>query len=219
MQLSDGDLLDRMESGNLVIDPLDNPELQIQPASIDVRLGTEFLKFNPRDVTSINPLKDNPEDFMEKVVIEEDETFFIHPGDFVLASTKEWVEVPEDLIGFVDGRSTFGRLGLVIHATAGLLDPGFKGNVTLEMSNLGKVPIELTPNSRIGQLTFTDLKNPAERPYGVDRGSKYQNQTGVQSARSDYTTDETPGRQDTLENIASSENSSEEERNEKIGFN
>ncbi len=198
MELSDRDLLSRMEEGDLVVDPLDNPDLQIQPASIDIRLGNEFLKFNPQNVTSINPIEDDPEQFMDEIVIDDDETFVVHPGDFVLASTVEWVEVPDDLIGFVNGRSTFGRLAIVIHATAGLLDPGWKGNVTLEISNLGQIPVELSPGMRIGQLTFTELKSVCERPYGADRGSKYQNQSGVQSARSDYSSDETPGSQQQL---------------------
>ncbi len=186
MELSDTDLLNRMENDDLVIDPIDDPDLQLQPASIDVRLGNEFLKFNPQNVTAVNPERDDPEDYMDRIVIDDDESFIVHPGDFVLGSTVEWVEVPDDLIGFVNGRSTFGRLAIVIHATAGLLDPGWKGNVTLEISNLGRIPVELEPGMRIAQLTFTELKSACSRPYGADRGSKYQNQTGVQSARTDH---------------------------------
>lgn len=230
MHLADTDILKRLEEGSIVIDPLENPDLQIQPASVDVTLGTEFLKFNPRNVTSINPLDNNPEEYMERIEITDDEPFVVHPGDFVLATTKEWVEIPDDIISFVDGRSTLGRLGIVIHATAGLLDPGWNGNVTLEISNLGQIPVELTPGMRIGQLTFTELKNPSDRPYGAERGSKYQNQTGVQSAQSDHNTTDTPGRQSRLNTPADTETGTpgeetaetlgtDDDDNDKIGFN
>lgn len=199
MHLADTDILRRLGEGDLVIDPLENPDLQVQPASVDIRLGNEFLKFNPQNVTSINPVKDNPEDFMERTVIDDDESFVVHPGDFVLGTTKEWVEIPNDLLSHVNGRSTFGRLAIVIHATAGLLDPGWSGNVTLEISNLGTIPVELEPGMRIGQLTFETLESDVDRPYGVERGSKYQNQSGVQSARSDHATDSDTGMQSQLE--------------------
>lgn len=199
MELSDADIKRRLVDGDLVIEPIEDEELQLQPASVDVRLDNEFLKFDPQNVTSVNPLTDEPEEHMTSVEIDDDETFVVHPGDFVLGSTVEWVEIPNDLIGFVNGRSTLGRLAIVIHATAGLLDPGWKGNVTLEISNLGKVPVELTPGMRIGQLTFRDLKTVCERPYGSERGSKYQMQTGVQSARTDIETDGT--RQGQLQDV------------------
>jgi len=192
MDLADTDILDRLADGSLVIDPIENLDLQIQPASVDVRLDNTFLTFTHQNVTAFNPLEDNPEEFMDEVVVDDDDTFVVQPGDFVLASTKEWVEIPNDLIGYVNGRSTLGRMGLVIHATAGLLDPGWEGNVTLEISNLGNIPVELTPDMRIGQLTFTELLSECDRPYGSERGSKYQNQSGVQSARVDHATDSNP---------------------------
>lgn len=214
MNLSDADIQTRMETGDLIIEPLKNPELQLQPASVDFRLSNEFLTFNNENVTSFNPLEDNPENHMEKTTVNDDEQYIVHPGDFVLASTKEWIEVPNDLIGFVDGRSTLGRLGLVIHSTAGLLDPGWKGNVTLEISNHGSVPLELTPDMRVGQLTFTELKTPSQRPYGVERGSKYQNQSGVQSARTDHNTTSTPGSQSRF----TATSGTEDTIGEQIGF-
>lgn len=186
MELTDREILNRLENGSLTIEPIDDYDLQIQPASVDVRLGNTFLKFNPGNTTSINPLEDNPDDYIEEVTVDPGDTFVVHPGDFVLGTTEEWVEIPEDLIGYVNGRSTLGRLAIVVHATAGLLDPGWKGNVTLEISNLGSVPVELTPGMRAAQLTFRDLTGEVERPYGADRGSKYQNQEGVQAARQDY---------------------------------
>jgi len=217
MNLSDADIQKKMETGDLVIEPLENPELQLQPASVDFRLSNEFLTFNNQNITSFNPLEDNPEEHMEKTVVNDDEQYIVHPGDFVLASTKEWIEIPDDLIGFVDGRSTLGRLGLVIHSTAGLLDPGWKGNVTLEISNHGSVPLELSPDMRVGQLTFTELKTPSERPYGVERGSKYQNQSGVQSARTDHQTSSTPGSQSRFTQPSDDEDDSSSPT--KIGFN
>lgn len=189
MALSDTTIMDRLDDGSLVIEPIKNTDLQIQPASVDIRLGNTFLKFNPQNVTSLNPVEDDPTEYVDEITISDGETFVVHPGDFVLGSTKEWVEIPDDLVGYVNGRSTLGRLAIVIHATAGLLDPGWHGNVTLEISNLGEVPIELTPGMRIGQLTFEELSEPATRPYGAERDSKYQDQRGVQAARTDHDED------------------------------
>ncbi|MFB6094989.1 MAG: dCTP deaminase, partial [Halodesulfurarchaeum sp.] len=109
--------------------------------------------------------------------------FIVHPGDFVLGTTKERVEIPDDLIAHVEGRSSLGRLAIVVHATAGIVDPGYQGQITLELSNLGNAPVALRPGMRISQLTFTELTSPAERPYGEERGSKYQDQSGPQASR------------------------------------
>ena len=204
MILSDGDIRRRLEKGDLVVEPLDDPELQIQPASLDMRLGREFLEFKSTNLPCIHPMSD-PEvaDYVTKTqvghpgqsqlseyaaetdadrTIEQDE-FILHPGDFVLGTTKERVEIPDDLIAHVEGRSSLGRLAIVVHATAGIVDPGYQGQITLELSNLGKAPVALTPDMRISQLTFTELKNRAEVPYGEERGSKYQGQTGPQASR------------------------------------
>lgn len=187
MHLSDADIISRLEKeDDLLIEPIDDPAMQIQPASVDIRLANEFLRFTRMNTLAINPLQDSPEEHTEEEVLDNGETYTLHPGDFVLGSTVEWVEIPNDLVGYLNGRSTMGRLAVVIHATAGLLDPGFKGNVVLEISNLGKVPIELEPGSRIGQLTFQELSTPAERPYGSERDSKYQSQDGVVSAQTDH---------------------------------
>ncbi|MFB6185717.1 MAG: dCTP deaminase, partial [Halobacteriaceae archaeon] len=109
--------------------------------------------------------------------------FILHPGDFVLGTTIEEVKIPPDLIAHVEGRSSLGRLAIVVHATAGLADPGYEGQITLELSNLGSAPVSLTPGMRISQLTFTELSSPAQRPYGPDRGSKYQGQEGPQPSK------------------------------------
>ena len=184
MILSDGDILDRLETGDLVIEPLDDPDIQVQPASVDLRLGRTFLEFQRTNIPCIHPNSEQEvDDYVEETVIDEGEEFVLHPGDFVLGTTKERVEIPPDLIAHVEGRSSLGRLAIVVHATAGLADPGYKGQITLELSNLGAAPVALDPEMRISQLTFTELTNPAERPYGSERGSKYQNQEGPQASR------------------------------------
>ena len=184
MILSDTDIRRRLADGELIVEPLDDPELQIQPASIDLRLGREFLEFQRTNISCIHPDSEREVDeYVEESHVEAGEDFVLHPGDFVLGTTKERVEIPPDLIAHVEGRSSLGRLAVVVHATAGLCDPGYEGQITLELSNLGTAPVALTPGMRISQLTFTELKNPAERPYGAERGSKYQGQSGPQASR------------------------------------
>ncbi|WP_435098307.1 dCTP deaminase [Halarchaeum sp. P4] len=184
MILSDADLLDRLEAGDLAVEPLDDPELQIQPASIDVRLGKRFLEFQRANIPCIHPTDETEvEEYVSETYIEEDDEFILHPGDFVLGTTKERVEVPPDLVAQVEGRSSLGRLAVVVHATAGFIDPGFRGKITLELSNLGTAPVALSPGMRISQLVFTELRTAADRPYGAARGSKYQDQGGPQASR------------------------------------
>ncbi|WP_336336991.1 dCTP deaminase [Haloarcula brevis] len=184
MILSDADILRRLEQGDLVVEPLDDPDIQIQPASIDLRLGREFLEFQHANIPCIHPnSEDEVADYVEETVIEEGGEFILHPGDFVLGTTHERVAIPDDLIAHVEGRSSLGRLAIVVHATAGLCDPGYEGQITLELSNLGTAPVALTPGMRISQLTFTELKTPADRPYGAERGSKYQGQSGPQASK------------------------------------
>ena len=184
MILSDVDILDRLGAGDLVVDPLDDVDLQVQPASVDLRLGEEFLEFQRTNISCIHP---NREEEVSKYVREthvaEGDEFILHPGDFVLGTTKERVEIPPDLLATVEGRSSLGRLAIVIHATAGIVDPGYHGQITLELSYLGTAPVALSPGMRVSQLVFTELKNPADRPYGVERGSKYQDQEGPQASR------------------------------------
>ena len=184
MILSDADIRRRLAEGDLVVEPLADPELQIQPASIDLRLGREFLEFRRTNIPCIHPEDEREVDeYVDETYVEDGEDFVLHPGDFVLGTTKERVEIPDDLIAHVEGRSSLGRLAIVVHATAGLCDPGYRGQITLELSNLGMAPVALSPGMRISQLTFTELKTPAERPYGSDRGSKYQDQRGPQASR------------------------------------
>ena len=184
MILSDDDILARLEAGDLVVDPLDDIDMQVQPASVDLRLGEEFLEFQRANIPCIHPTReDEISDYVEETVVSEGEEFVLHPGDFVLGTTKERVAVPDDLVAHVEGRSSLGRLAIVVHATAGLADPGYEGQITLELSNLGTAPVALTPGMRISQLTFTELSSPAARPYGAERGSKYQGQSGPQASR------------------------------------
>ncbi|WP_299237089.1 dCTP deaminase [Natronomonas sp.] len=184
MILSDADIRRRLTEGDLVVEPLADPELQIQPASVDLRLGREFLEFQRTNIPCIHPNSEQEVDeYVEETYVEESGEFILHPGDFVLGTTKERIEVPPDLLGTVQGRSSLGRLAIVIHATAGIVDPGYRGQITLELSNLGTAPVALNPDMRISQVIFTELKTPAESPYGDERGSKYQGQTGPQASR------------------------------------
>jgi dCTP deaminase len=184
MILSDTDILGRLAEGDLVVEPLEDPDLQVQPASIDLRLGREFLEFQHANIPCIHPTSEaETEEYVEETIVEEDGEFILHPGDFVLGTTMERVEIPSDLIAHVQGRSSLGRLAVVIHATAGVIDPGYRGQITLELSNLGTAPVALTPGMRISQIILTELSSPAARPYGAERGSKYQDQSGPQASR------------------------------------
>ncbi|SDZ90804.1 dCTP deaminase [Haloplanus vescus] len=184
MILSDTDILARLSEGDLVIDPLDDVDQQVQPASVDLRLGAEFLEFQRTNISCIHPTREQEvSEYIDETVVDEGEEFILHPGDFVLGTTKERVEMPADLVANVEGRSSLGRLAVVVHATAGFVDPGYRGQVTLELSNLGTAPVALTPGMRVSQLVFTELSSPAKRPYGSERGSKYQDQDGPQASR------------------------------------
>lgn len=185
MILSDRDLKARLEAGDIRITPLDDPELQIQPASIDLRLGHEFVVYKLPHVPCIDPrLPRSLSEYTETVTIATDDAFVLHPGEFALGSTIEHVSVPVDLVARVDGRSSVGRMAVVVHATAGFIDPGFQGQITLELSNLGRAAVKLYPGMRISQIVFYRMTSPAERPYGSEgRSSKYQGQMGPVTSR------------------------------------
>jgi dCTP deaminase len=184
MILSDTDLLERLGEGDLVVDPIDHLDTQVQPASIDMRLGSEFLEFQRTNIPCIHPDRaDEVDEYVRETYVEEGEEFILHPGDFVLGTTKERVEIPSDLVATVEGRSSLGRLAVVVHATAGFIDPGFCGKITLELSNLGAAPVALSPDMRVSQLVFTELKSASTRPYGIERGSKYQDQDGPKASK------------------------------------
>jgi dCTP deaminase len=180
--LSDATIRDLIESGRIVIDPFD-PSM-IQPASVDIRLGNSFRVFHNHRIQSID-LGDPPRDLTEHVEIDvADGTFVIHPGEFVLGTTQEYVEIPEDIVCRIEGKSSIGRLGLVVHATAGFVDPGFQGTLTLEIANFNSVPIVLRPGLFICQLSFMALDRAAERPYGhPELGSHYHGQREATESR------------------------------------
>lgn len=185
MILSDRDLLARLEKGDLVIDPISDVDLQVQPASIDLRLDHRFIVYKLPHVSCIDMRAPSAfEQYTETIEVDPDEGFVLHPGEFALGSTVEWVKLPPDLVARVDGRSSIGRLAIVVHATAGFIDPGFEGHITLELANLGRCAVKLYPGMRISQLVVEQMSSPAARPYGsADRGSKYQGQRGPTASR------------------------------------
>ena len=181
--LSDGTILRLVEQGRIVIDPWD-PNL-VQPASVDLRLGDSFRVFHNHRASAID-LRKPPSGLTEAVAIEQDESFVIHPGEFCLGRTLEWVELPDDIVARIEGKSSIGRLGLIVHATAGSCDPGWKGTLTLELNNLTRIPIKLYPGLLIAQLSFMALDRPALRPYGSpELGSHYQGQRAATESRYD----------------------------------
>ena len=172
--LSDRTIREELASGNIVIDPL--MEGCVQPASVDLHLGRSFLVFRNNHVPYIDVRAMN-ETLTEQVTVGDDVPFMLHPGEFVLGSTLEHVEVPADLVARLEGKSSLGRVGLLIHSTAGYVDPGWKGRLTLELSNVSNLPITLYYRMKIGQISFLRLSTPAEHLYGsAELGSKYQGQ-------------------------------------------
>jgi dCTP deaminase len=179
--LSDATIIELVAGGRIRIDPW-SPE-HVQPASVDLRLGDSFRVFTNHKVAAID-LQDVPDNLTEEVVVPEGGEFVIHPGEFCLGRTLEWVELPDDIVARIEGKSSLGRLGLIVHATAGFCDPGWKGTLTLELNNLTRVPIILRPGLEIAQLSFMTLDRPAERPYGSpELGSHYQGQRAATASR------------------------------------
>lgn len=184
MILSDREIEAALDVGRIVIDPIFDRHVQVQPCSVDLRLGTRFALFRPSVTPFIDPVAHDSADFTDIVEVADGQMFVLHPGEFVLGSTMERVEVPDDLLAKVDGRSSLGRLAILIHATAGFIDPGFQGTITLELSNVGRLPVALRPGMRICQISFETLTSPALRPYGsARRSSKYQHQIGPTPSR------------------------------------
>ncbi|GGL23587.1 dCTP deaminase [Planomonospora parontospora subsp. antibiotica] len=180
--LSDRDILAEIESGRVGLDPF-QPEM-IQPSSVDVRLDRYFRVFENHRYPHIDPAAEQS-DLTRMVEPEGDEPFILHPGEFVLASTYEVITLPDDIASRLEGKSSLGRLGLLTHSTAGFIDPGFSGHVTLELSNVATLPIKLWPGMKIGQLCMFRLSSPAMHPYGSEKyGSRYQGQRGPTPSRS-----------------------------------
>jgi dCTP deaminase len=173
--LSDRDIRSAVQAGRVRVDPWDASCLQ--PSSVDLHLDRDFRVFRNNRYPYIDVRQSQP-DLTELVSIEDDEPFILHPGEFVLGQTLEWVELPDDLVARLEGKSSLGRLGLLIHSTAGYVDPGWKGNLTLELSNVANLPIALYFGMKIGQISFFQMTSAVERPYGSrDLGSKYQGQS------------------------------------------
>jgi dCTP deaminase len=181
MILSDRSIREELAAGRIEIDPLN--EAYIQPSSVDLTADRYFRVFR-NHTAGIIDVKENLEELTELIEIPADGVFMLHPGEFVLGSTAERVALPNDLVGRLEGKSSLGRLGLLIHSTAGFIDAGWNGHVTLELSNVATLPITLYPGMRIGQISFLRMTTPADVPYGANSlGSKYQGQLGPTPSR------------------------------------
>ena len=182
MLLSDRDIKLELDGGRIGLAPFDRE--MVQPSSVDVRLDRYFRLFDNHKYPFIDPALDQP-DLTHLIHVEADEPFILHPGEFALGSTFEQVTLPDDIAARLEGKSSLGRLGLLTHSTAGFIDPGFTGHVTLELSNVATLPIKLWPGMKIGQLCFFRLSSPTENPYGTGPyGNRYQGQRGPTASRS-----------------------------------
>ncbi len=180
--MSDRDIRASIEAGIIGLDPLEMGLLQ--PSSIDVRLDRFFRLFDNHKYAFIDP-SEQQDELTRLIEVDPTEPFILHPGEFVLGSTYEFVTLPDDVAARLEGKSSLGRLGLLTHSTAGFVDPGFKGHVTLELSNVATLPIKLWPGMKIGQLCFFKLTSPSEHPYGSEKySSRYQGQRGPTASRS-----------------------------------
>ncbi len=181
MILSDRSIREAVEQGRIALDPYE--PANVQPSSVDLRLDRYFRVFRNHTQRVID-VKENQEDLTELVEIGEANPFILHPGEFVLGSTAERLSLADDLVARIEGKSSLGRLGLLIHSTAGFIDPGFDGHITLELSNVANLPITLYAGMRIGQVSFLNMTTPADNPYGSGAlGSKYQGQRGPTPSR------------------------------------
>jgi dCTP deaminase len=179
--LSDRTLREQIAAGRILIEPFDDS--LVQPSSVDVRISNLFRVFRNHTAGVID-VKVDTREMTELVETPLDGVFMLHPGEFVLGSTLERIAVPDDLVARIEGKSSLGRLGLLIHSTAGFIDAGFDGHVTLELANVASLPITLYPGMKIGQVSFMHMTTPADRPYGQGaRGSKYQGQRGPTPSR------------------------------------
>ena len=182
MLMSDRDIRAAIESGQIGLEPLEMSLLQ--PSSFDVRLDRFFRLFDNHKYAYIDPAEDQS-DLTRFVEVKADEAFILHPGEFVLGSTYEFVTLPDNIAARLEGKSSLGRLGLLTHSTAGFVDPGFNGHVTLELANVSNLPIKLWPGMKVGQLCFFQLSSPSETPYGSAKYlNRYQGQRGPTASRS-----------------------------------
>ncbi len=191
MRLSDQDIISNLDKGHIVIEPRPSNDV-ISGVSVDLRLGSSFRVFKDHarafvDVSaSRNEINKTLEAIMsEEIIVPDDEAFFLHPGELALAVTKESITIPPDMVGWLDGRSSLARLGLMVHVTAHRIDPGWSGAIVLECFNSGKLPLALKPNMTIGAINFETLSSPAIRPYNKRDNAKYKNQQGAVASRID----------------------------------
>lgn len=196
MLLSDTDINQQIRDGRIRIDPY-RPE-NLQPASLDITLDSRFIQFRGVGLIYIDPMNPDPELFGQTDVGSAG-PYVLHPDEFALASTAEHIQLPDDIAARLEGKSSLGRIGLMVHSTAGFIDPSWQGQLTLELSNLARLPIRLTPGMKIGQLSFIRLSSPCRRPYGsASLGSRYQHQDGPTPSRPEQpnvtNTDGTPQR-------------------------
>lgn len=181
MIFSDRTIKEAVSAGRIIVDPFD--VAMVQPSSIDLRCSHDFRVFENHRYSVIDPKADQPH-LTKSVSASNDQPFILHPGEFVLGSTLEVIGLADDIVARLEGKSSLGRIGLLIHSTAGFIDPGFKGQVTLELSNVANLPIAIYPGMKIGQVSFYELSTAAEHPYGsAGAGSKYQGQTGPTPSR------------------------------------
>lgn len=181
MILSDRTIREQVEAGRITIDPFD--PTCVQPSSVDLHLDRYFRVFRNHTMGHID-VKRNLEELTELLEADDEDPFILHPGEFVLGSTSERIALPNDLVARLEGKSSLGRLGLLIHSTAGFVDAGWDGQLTLELSNVASLPITLYPGMKIGQISFMQMTTPADVPYGSGPlGSKYQNQVGPRPSR------------------------------------
>jgi dCTP deaminase len=179
--LSDTSIREALQTSRIIIDPLG--DAAVQPSSVDLHVDRYFRVFRNYTTPYIDP-KQPQEELTELVEVPDGQAFILHPGEFVLGSTLERVALPDDLVARLEGKSSLGRLGLLIHSTAGFVDPGFDGHLTLELSNVANLPIAIYPGMKIGQISFLTMTSPAEHPYGSGTtGSKYQGQRGPTPSR------------------------------------
>jgi dCTP deaminase len=185
MVLSDRDLKQALKDGHIKIVPAPDLETQLGSCSIDLRLGNIFRIFESGVHGVIDFKKNINHEFTKEIVVKEGEAFIIQPGDFVLGTTVEKLEVPDDLLGNLEGRSSIGRLGIIIHSTAASIDPGMRGHITLELANMGKLPVALYPGMRICSVSFEQLSSPSEVPYYKKKSAKYVDQVGPGESKID----------------------------------
>jgi len=183
MVLSDRDLKKAIKAKHIKIDPVPDFNTQLGSCSVDLRLGNTFRIFEQSKFSQIDPFKDDIGSFTHEIKIEKNKSFIIHPGDFILGSTMEYIEIPDDLVAALEGRSSIGRLGIIIHSTAAQIDAGFRGNITLEIANMGKMPVALYPGMRVCSISFQKLTSPADVPYYKKKNAKYLYQKGPDESK------------------------------------